>query len=204
MKSYVYRLFLAMLLLYPAHGQAMENSQALGWGLGIGALTLIPSNSLEQTYYLGVFDPREQVPESFYRVRIRGQGSLISNVRYASGWAPANMLDTLTTDVRLNPNDQESEVKISGTPSDTPFKLNRRLVLFGPEGFREAPIDHRLVIVMGGSPHVFFDSINKVLGGVPGSGNYENTQVFKTQLLPELNQIKKFEGELSAKKKEAE
>lgn len=41
---------------------------------------------------------------------------------------------------------------------------NRRLVLFGPEGFREAPKDHRLVIVMGMSPEDYFQAIDQALG----------------------------------------
>ena len=37
-------------------------------------------------------------------------------------------------------------------------------MLFGPEGFREAPANHRLVIVMGSSPDKFFGAIDQSLG----------------------------------------
>jgi hypothetical protein len=36
--------------------------------------------------------------------------------------------------------------------------------MFGPEGFREAPRDHRLVIVMGSSPQKFFSAVDSALG----------------------------------------
>ena len=39
-------------------------------------------------------------------------------------------------------------------------------MLFGPEGFREAPKDHRLVIVMGSSPDAFFNAMDNSLGAV--------------------------------------
>ncbi|RDH86510.1 MAG: hypothetical protein DIZ77_04145 [endosymbiont of Seepiophila jonesi] len=44
------------------------------------------------------------------------------------------------------------------------FETGRRLMLFGPEGFREAPANHRLVIAMGSSPEVFFNAMNESLG----------------------------------------
>ena len=42
----------------------------------------------------------------------------------------------------------------------------RRLVMFGPEGFREAPKDHRLVVVMGSNPDAFFSAVDEALGVV--------------------------------------
>jgi hypothetical protein len=38
--------------------------------------------------------------------------------------------------------------------------------MFGPEGFREAPRDHRLVVVMGSDPSVFFSAVDEALGSV--------------------------------------
>jgi hypothetical protein len=38
--------------------------------------------------------------------------------------------------------------------------------MFGPEGFREAPAGHRLVIAMGSSPEKFFQAIDETLGHV--------------------------------------
>ena len=40
----------------------------------------------------------------------------------------------------------------------------RKLVLFGPEGFRPVPKNHRLVIVMGSNPEEFFKAIDESLG----------------------------------------
>ena len=36
--------------------------------------------------------------------------------------------------------------------------------MFGPDGFREAPANHRLVIVMGSQADVFFSQMDKALG----------------------------------------
>jgi hypothetical protein len=39
-------------------------------------------------------------------------------------------------------------------------------MMFGPEGFREAPANHRLVLVMGSSPEKYFEAVDTVLGTV--------------------------------------
>ena len=59
---------------------------------GLAAATLgsmTPNADLEQTYYLGSFDPQDQIPPAIYRIRVRGQSSLLSTVRFASSWVPA-------------------------------------------------------------------------------------------------------------------
>ncbi len=65
---------------------------------GTGATTLLgahsPNNEIQQTYYLGVFDPQEQVPPTVLRVRVHGQASFISNTRYASGWVKASTVSS--------------------------------------------------------------------------------------------------------------
>lgn len=42
---------------------------------GIAGITVLaglsPSNEIDQVYYLGVFDPQEQIPPTVYRVRVR-------------------------------------------------------------------------------------------------------------------------------------
>jgi hypothetical protein len=126
----------------------------------VGART--PSHELEQVYYFGVFDPAGQMPPILYRIRVRGQSGAISDVRFASGWVPAPVVDSLG-----------SRVEETGIPAQAPrFILtrqtqDRRLVLFGPEGFREAPRDHRLVIVAGSNPDAFFRAVDEALAG-PG------------------------------------
>ncbi len=132
-----------------------------------------PAHEVEQIYYLGSFDPQGQLPPAMYRVRVHGQASAISGVRFASGWVPAGFVDSLgshagftfpkkdddpsTDDPRVQLREVKAELKAQLTPG-------RRLMQFGPEGFREAPKDHRLVIVMGGSPDAFFEAIDGALG----------------------------------------
>jgi hypothetical protein len=137
-------------------------------GGSVGA-TLIgarsPSHEIEQIYYLGVFDPREQVPEAIYRVTVKGQASFMSLTKFASGWVPAGVIDSLGGKVSMSMQG-DSGVSIAGADPQyiSQLQTGRRLVLFGPEGFREAPRDHRLVIVMGTSPENFFNAIDTALG----------------------------------------
>ncbi len=63
------------------------------------------------------------------------------------------------------------------------------MILFGPEGFREAPVDHRLVVVMGSSPEKFFSMVDQTLGIVaaatqqkPDSG-YERERIENAQMI---------------------
>lgn len=124
-----------------------------------------PSTEIEQTYYLGVFDPGEQVPPSIYRVRVHGQASALSATKFSSGWVRADLLDSLNTHIGKDPSSGRLSITKSSDAPDT-FSTGRRLMLFGPEGFREAPKDHRLVIVMGSSPDSFFKAMDSSLGAV--------------------------------------
>ncbi|MBI5330556.1 MAG: hypothetical protein HZB71_08090 [Betaproteobacteria bacterium] len=137
---------------------APENRALAGAGLFAAAVS--PSDDILQTYYLGVFDPTEQIPQTVYRVRVRGQANMLSRTHYASGWVPASLVDTLNSaDVS----------KLGSAAAGSPFAgnyRNRRLVMFGPEGFREAPKDHRLVIVMGSNPEDFFNAVDSALGSI--------------------------------------
>ena len=118
-----------------------------------------PTSDIEQVYYLGVFDPQEQVPPTVYRVRIRGQASLLSRMDFSTGWVKAELIDSLGT--RVTSNQQTGAVSIEGADEEfTGLTTGRRLMMFGPEGFREAPKDHRLVIVMGASPEKFFNAMD--------------------------------------------
>lgn len=142
---------------------------AASLGVAAGVTTIggySPTHELEQVYYLGVFDPEEQVPPAVYRIRVRGQSSLISNTSYASGWVPAGLVDSLGTRFTANPNTGGVKITRGDTEAETAIKSYRRQMLFGPEGFREAPRDHRLVIVMGASPENYFKAVNMALGKV--------------------------------------
>lgn len=142
----------------------------------IGART--PAQDLEQVYYLGAFDPREQIPPTIYRITVRGQASVLSSTKFATGWVPASFIDSLNSHIGLDVNDANSPnpnfTPGSADYSAGPFR-GRKLVLFGPEGFREAPKDQRLVIVMGASPDAYFEAIDNVLG------EYSSMQVEKVK-----------------------
>jgi len=140
---------------------------------GVVGATLVgaqsPSHEIEQIYYLGVFDPQEQLPETIYRITVRGQASIISFTRFASGWVPAAVIDSLGGKVHLSGDRDATDPLTIGQPDAkvvSQLQTGRRLVLFGPEGFREAPRDHRLVIVMGSSPEEFFKAIDGALGEI--------------------------------------
>ncbi|MDT7835737.1 hypothetical protein [Aquabacterium sp. OR-4] len=136
-------------------------------GLAVVGAAHAPTTAIHQVYYLGVFDPRDQVPPTIYRVRVRGQASALNFTRFASGWVRAELVDSLTARIG-----QDGDGNGSGRPAATVEPLERgalggrRLVMFGPEGFREAPRDHRLVVVMGSSPEKFFSAVDQALGVV--------------------------------------
>jgi hypothetical protein len=158
---------------------------------GVAFLAHSPSNEIEQIYYLGVFDPQEQVPPTVYRVRVRGQASPISFTRFASGWVQADLIDSLGTSIAF---DEESRsVKIQKTDDDWcgSLQTGRRLMLFGPEGFREAPKDHRLVIVMGSSPEAFFEAIDESLGAVSKAKVDQQNAAVDRLLFEQLIRLKK-------------
>lgn len=131
----------------------------------LGART--PGHEIEQVYYLGAFVPQEQIPPTIYRITVRGQASILSGTKFASGWVPARFIDSLNTHIGFDVNDPQSP-NAKFTPGDDIYSSKefrgRKLVLFGPEGFREAPKDQRLVLVMGASPQKFFKAIDSALG----------------------------------------
>ncbi len=149
--------------------------------LGVGATGVLghsPTSNISQTYYLGAFDPLEQMPPTIYRIRVQGQASALSKTAFASGWVRADLVDSLSGRVDAD----TSAVRVSGTPvdaiapqGDSRIELNRRLIMFGPEGFREAPRDHRLVVVMGSNPESFFSSVDRALGVVASATQADAT-----------------------------
>lgn len=136
----------------------------VGAAAGTLYLSQVPGNEIYQTYYVGIFDPRDQMPPSVYRIRVRGQSSSISSTRFASGWVRSEFIDALQTNAELER--ESGEVRISGKPLEGSIASDYRFVLFGPEGFREAPKDHRLVIMMGGDPSAFFQAIDLAMGDI--------------------------------------
>jgi hypothetical protein len=174
-----------------------ERNQVVGLvATAVGARS--PTTELVQTYYLGVFDPQDQLPPALYRIRVRGQSSALSSVQFASGWVPAAVIDSLTRQVSIS---KTGSVTISkDDPADDPLSkltVGRRLMMFGPEGFREAPADHRLAIVMGSSPDAFFDSVGQALGAVSQAKFGSPNKSLATGLSKFLLEIK-YEAELYA------
>lgn len=158
--------------------------------LGTGVAGVSPSSHLEQVYYLGVFDPQEQLPSTIYRVRVRGQGSALNFTRYASGWVRADLIDSLSTVAKFKTKDLDSGVEVTAAQSETNALAGRRLVLFGPEGFREAPKDHRLVVVMGSSPEKFFSAVDQALGNVAAATQGTSGPDLERGLFSEILRLK--------------
>ena len=166
---------------------------ALGTSLGTGVLSRTPSNELEQIYYLGSFDPRGQLPPTIYRIRVHGQASAFSNVQFASGWVPAGVIDSLGSSMKFRNGDLEI------TKGNDPITLDvhRRLMQFGPEGFREAPANHRLVIVMGADPSKYFQGIETALGQISKFDAKQDNDQLKLILIKELVRLHDAELELT-------
>lgn len=144
----------------------LEQNLALGT---VGAAVLgglWPSSEIQQIYYLGVFDPQDQLPPTVYRVRVHGQASAISFTKFASGWVPANLVDSLSGKIGFEKNGMNLSIGEPPESQVSSLKTGRRLMMFGPEGFREAPRNHRLVVVMGSNPEGFFKAIDETLGVV--------------------------------------
>ncbi|MAG98479.1 MAG: hypothetical protein CMM08_17550 [Rhodospirillaceae bacterium] len=138
----------------------------MGGAVAVTALgAQAPTHEIQQIFYFGVFDPQGQLPAQMYRIRVHGQASFISQMQFASGWVPAAMIDSLGSSAQFSKQGRIGVSQVSeGQISD--LSEGRRLMLFGPQGFREAPKDHRLVIVMGASPEGFFSAIDETVGKV--------------------------------------
>lgn len=145
---------------------ALPQNIALGAAITTAVGAVIPGHDIEQVYYLGSFDPQDQVPPALYRVRVRGQASIISWMRFGSGWVPAELIDSLGSSVEINKADGKIVMTKAGNDQLAKLKIGRRLMQFGPEGFREVPKEHRLVIVMGSDPEKFFQAMDEALGAV--------------------------------------
>jgi len=145
---------------------SLPQNVALGAAITTAVGAVIPGHDIEQVYYLGSFDPQEQVPPALYRVRVRGQASIISWMRFGSGWVPAELIDSLGSSVEINKSDGKIQFTHEDSKSLAKLTIGRRLMQFGPEGFREVPKNHRLVLVMGSSPDKFFKAMDEALGAV--------------------------------------
>ena len=162
--------------------------------LGVGAATAVgaysPANEIDQMYYLGEVDPQGQMPPAFYRIRVKGQASFISGTKFASGWVPAALIDSLGSKLSIDQNTGT----VSGTAAvkelHSVMTPTRTSLLFGPEGVREAPKDHRLVVVMGTSPEKFFKAIDSVLGDLSSAQAEKTNNELNKELLKALSDLR--------------
>ena len=156
-------LFTTMIVVTSAVMTGCSNTEKAA--TGVAALAVSPSNEIEQIFYLGVFDPQEQIPQTIYRIRIHGQASALNSMRFGSGWVKSDLVDSLTSQQQIVA--QSSSIAGDGSPVFNEIlspSVQRKLVAFGPEGFRVSPKDHRLVVVMGSSPDAFFTAVDTVTG----------------------------------------
>jgi hypothetical protein len=145
----------------------------------VAGAAIAPSNEIEQIFYLGVFDSQSQVPQTIYRIRIHGQASMLNSMKFGSGWVKSDLIDSLTSQAEIV-NQSNSLSGDNGKIFDEQLGIDsqRKLIAFGPEGFRVSPKNHRLVVVMGSSPDAFFSSVDRVLG--------EQSKVHNTAVSQEL------------------
>ncbi|MBC7771764.1 MAG: hypothetical protein H7210_04650 [Pyrinomonadaceae bacterium] len=166
-------------------------------GTAVGAFS--PAQEIEQVYYVGVFDPEEQVqPPTIYRLTVRGQASAISRMKFGSGWVPAPLIDSLGSSLSGASKDDKFSITRPDTAHESRITTGRRMVLFGPEGFREAPKDHRLVIIMGHSPEDYFQAIDSALGEVALAQSEQHQSGMSKQLLQEMLNLRDEQARLTA------
>ncbi|MDR4462721.1 MAG: hypothetical protein MRJ66_00485 [Nitrospira sp.] len=168
---------------------SLPQNVALGAVIGTGVGAIIPGHDIEQVYYLGSFDPQEQVPPALYRIRVRGQASIISWMRFGSGWVPAELIDSLGSSVEINKKDGKIVMTKAESDQISKLTIGRRLMQFGPEGFREVPKDHRLVIMMGANPEDFFKAMDMALGSISQAKLDQDSQVLNGLLFKALTRV---------------
>lgn len=169
---------------------------ALGVVATTTALAKTPGNELRQVYYLGVFDPQDQMASAIYRVTVHGQASALSRMRFASGWVPANLIDSLGTAIAYDKDKGVYGVSKSEAEGLQSISSHRRMMMFGPEGVVESPENHRLVIVMGQSPDAWFGAIDSALGEIASATSEQKSSQVLIALLSDLNKIQQARREL--------
>ncbi len=180
-----------------------QRNVTIGAGGATAFGSLSASSEIEQVYYLGVLDPHDQVPATVYRVRVRGQASFISRTKFASGWVHASLIDSIGSSLQYGDDDGILRIEKTGEEFGG-IKTGRRLMLFGPEGFREAPKDHRLAIVMGATPQEFFNAMDRSLGVISEVQEEQHYSALNSLLFEALAQVQKEKVRLDALKYEIE
>lgn len=156
---------MALLVMSTTGCNSLPQNIALGAAITTAVGAVIPGHDIEQVYYLGSFDPQEQVPPALYRVRVRGQASIISWMRFGSGWVPAELIDSLGSSVEINKADGKIVMTKAGNDQLSKLKIGRRLMQFGPEGFARCPRTIAWSSSWGLTPK-FFAAMDEALGAV--------------------------------------
>ena len=161
--------------------------------LGVAGVTFvggsIPSSEIEQVYYLGIYDERSQLPPEFYRIKVHGQASALSDMTFGSGWVPAKLVDTLNPDSQAMLSKSDIDSATGQSPCGTDFLTGRKLILYGPEGFRRVPNCYRLALVMGADPSAFFSAMDQTLGYIHTVKSEERDNILTIQLLKHQSQL---------------
>ena len=94
-------------------------------------------------------------------------------MKFASSWVPASVVDSLGGSIGYAKSNGGglgalTAANPTGDFGTGTFNPGRRLMMFVPEGFREAPANHRLVVIMGADPSKFFQAVDSTLGQVAG------------------------------------
>lgn len=179
-----------LLIISTTACNTLPQNIALGAAITTTVGAVIPGHDIEQVYYLGSFDPQEQVPPALYRVRVRGQASIISWMRFGSGWVPAELIDSLGSSVEISKADGKIVMTKAGSDQLSKLRIGRRLMQFGPEGFREVPKEHRLVIVMGADPENFFAAMDEALGAVSQAKVDQDSGALNRMLFEAMTTVK--------------
>src|SRR5437588_13007666 len=96
-------------------------------------------------------------------------------MRFATGWVPSEAVDTLGSRVEMDlETGKVTLVKEDDNKLTAALTAGRRQVLFGPEGFREAPKNHRLAIFMGSSADKYFGEITGGFGGAQSARSLQD------------------------------
>jgi hypothetical protein len=160
--------------------------------VGVGAM--VDGHEIGQIYYVGVLDPHEQVPPALYRITLRGESSVVNSTKYASGWIDAGLVDSLSTKIGF---DDAGSIAVENSDKKLALKTGRRMWVFGPEGFRKVPENHRLVIVMGSSPQAFFAAVDQTLGELDLARRLDAGQVAAEETIAMLRSLDAQLAELS-------
>jgi hypothetical protein len=174
--------------------------------LGVLGLTALGASStsseIEQIYYVGIFDPQDQLDPQVYRIRVHGQASLLGVTKFASGWVPAAAVDSLGTQIGFDKQTNQFKITPSNGVSSDAIQAQRKLVMFGPEGFRESPQGHRLAIAMGSDPEAFFTAVNTSLTEVTKTLAARRDDALMKSLFEELVKVNSETRELDGLSRE--